>query len=117
MKVSLYRQGGFLDLDQRVEVHDDRISVTDSGVSREVGPVDGASAKRLSDLARLVAELPQDAVADTAAVSDTPVDDEMRTEIEIEDQGTVRRLAVVSGADAPPAVWDLISAVEGCVSG
>lgn len=115
VKVSLTRQGGFLDLNQRVEVNEGQVSITEAGATRGIIPVDAATAKRVADLAKVVAGLPQD---DALSVgSETPAYDEMLTEIEIEEAGTVHRLAVVSGADAPRAVWELISAVDRCVGG
>ncbi len=116
VKVSVTRQGGFLDLDQRVEIDDEQVLVTESGVARKVIPPDDASAKRVSALARVVADLPKDGAP--SVDPDTPLYDEMVTEIAIEEAaGTVHRLAVVSGADVPPAVWELISAVDRCAGG
>lgn len=110
------RQGGFLDLDQRVEVDDEQVLVTESGVARKIVPPDAASAKRVSALAKVVADLSPDGAP--SGDSDAPVYDEMVTEIAIEDAaGTLHRLAVVSGADVPPAVWELISAVDRCAGG
>lgn len=111
MKVSVTRQGGFLDVDQRVEIDDGGISVTERGVVREVTPADPNQMQRISELAKAVAELP-DTQAPAAAADDAVTYDEMLTEIEIDDGDGVKRLSVPSGADAPQAVWDLIRAVD-----
>ena len=114
MKVSLTRHGGFLDLDQRVEVNGPDVSITDAGVTRRIVPADRVSTRTVSELARHVAELPD--MDASPAESSIPAYDEMLTEIEIEDEaGGVRRLSVTSGADAPPAVWELIRAVDRCL--
>jgi hypothetical protein len=115
VKVSVTRQGGFLDVDQKVEVDEDGVSVTERGVERQVTPVDQDRVRRVSKLAKAVAELRETAVPAPKA-GDVAAYDEMLTEIEIDDGEGVRRLSVPSGADAHPAVWELISAVDQCAS-
>ena len=116
MKVSVTRQGGFLDVDQRVEIDDGGISVTERGVVREVTPADPNQMQRISELAKAVAELP-DTQEPAATADDAVTYDEMMTEIEIDDGDGVKRLSVPSGADAPQAIWDLIRAVDEYASG
>jgi hypothetical protein len=115
VKVSVTRQGGFLDVDQKVEVDEDGVSVTERGVERQMTPVDQDRVRLVSKLAKAVAELRETAVPAPKA-GDVAAYDEMLTEIEIDDGEGVRRLSVPSGADAHPAVWELISAVDQCAS-
>jgi hypothetical protein len=114
VKVSVTRQGGFLDIDRRVEVEEDQASITETGLTNVVS-VDGVTARRVAELATIVARL---AAEDRpSGAGEARAYDEMLTEIEIEDAGSVRRLAVVSGADVPAEVWELISAVDRCAAG
>ncbi len=112
MRVSILRQGGFLDLDQRVDVDGTDVRVVERGVPRSVKRVGVGLAHRVEELAASVTRLPEV----TVPPPEVPAYDDMLTEIEIDDGTAVRRLSLQSGTDAPKELWDLIGAVDDCAA-
>ena len=102
------RLGGFLDLDQSVEVEDRDLRVVDSGRAADVRRLDAAQAQMVDELAGAVLGLSQTAVVNP----DLPPSDDMVTELQIEAGQALRRFTVRSGAEAPPELWALVAALD-----
>ncbi len=106
MRISVHEQGGFADLDRRIDIDGAIVKITDAKPRRRTrsGPLGPAQQKQVEKLATQMAAVNQNAVS---KVEDLPPD-AMITRIAVEDQGVRRMLKVVSGADVPGVVWEFL---------
>ena len=104
----MQRRGGFLDIDQLVEVEDGDLKVVESGEGTAPRMLDKTTAGKVDDLAWAVLALPSTAMGNPNPLSS----DDMQTVIEIDDGGRSRRFIIRSGADAPPQLSALITALD-----
>ena len=113
MRVSLRRTGGFLDVDQTVDVNEAELRIVETGASRGERRLDGDQEQRVDALARAVLDLPDAAVTDRGELAS----DDMVTEIEVDNGDRVRQFILHSGADAPAELWALINGLDDLVRG
>lgn len=112
MRVSMTRRGGFLDLDQTVEVEAGELCVRDAGTSTRYR-LEEAQERRIAELVRAALDLPEAPVTD----SGDPPSDDLVTEVEVDHAGQFRQFILHSGDEAPPELGALISGLDDVARG
>lgn len=108
MEISIQQRGGVLGLDRTVEVKEGVVTVTEHGVRKDRRRLTPTLAQRLKELAaRVLRE-----GTEVHVYTGVPVSDQLRTRIEILDQGERRTLDLKSGDEAPDEVWELLGTVS-----
>lgn len=105
MRISVRQQGGAYDIDEAVEIEDDRVRTRREGAPEAPAQLDARSTDAIQKLANVVK---------TAKVTAArgPVYDQMTTFINIDDGESNHQIVVRSGDDAPPELWELVNLVK-----
>ena len=108
MKLSIHQRGGFLSVDQRIEVEDGLATVSEDGKVKHTRRLDDSQRLRIE---ALVQRLPSTGPASPPRESDLP-SDAMATEIDVEDGEKRCSMNLVSGDSAPDEVWEFLAAAN-----
>ena len=104
MKLSVTQKGGFLGIDQRIEIEDGTLTLTEFGKVTKRLSVAKERQKRLEDVARDFAKC-----GSAPPAPDGPASDSMETEICIVDGATEHASSFVSGQSMPGEAEELLA--------
>lgn len=104
MKVNVRQKGGFLGVDQELEIEDGKASVMEDGKVKRVSQLDDIVRQRIEGLAERVS-----GESVVHRKSEYPPSDAMETDVSIVNGPTQTKFRLISGDDASEDVYEFLA--------